>query len=802
MHSFEYILVMLGAVLLSNLISQRFPRISTPLIQIGLGIAIALMPFLHFDMSLDPELFLVLFIAPLLFEDAKKANKPMLWRLKRPILLLALGLVFTTCLAVGGFVNWLVPAIPLAAAIALAAALAPTDAVAVSSLKESITITEDQEGLLQGEALFNDASSIVSFQFALAALAVGPFAAAAGEPGLVFFGDVAITFAVMFLGGVATGIVLMLLRYALVRFLRARGVDSITFHVLFEIVTPFIVFLIAEALHVSGIIAVVTAGIAHSFGGRSQTPTKAMQNIVSGSVWSVIGYALNGVVFLILGTQLPGLTMHLWQFSEVGHLRLIVAVVAILAAIMLLRLIWVFVMHRNSIIVTRKAHLPLSPQVTGVANAAEVTQVTGVANAAEVTQQATYSAFPMTFDSTPSMTQVDESITTIEEMAEARHTLRTQEREQSKLDVKAQRRAAIAAERSAPGYFKAHVHDALVLSLTGVKGAITLALLLTIPLTLSDGADFPQRSLLLFLASCIIMLSLLLANFVLPLIAPKVHEALQPEDEVRAIMDICRNVIHRLSEQMTPQNKQASESVIRQYNNRLITYKQNNNISDPDEDELRRRIIAWEREYTLELIDEDKVSLVVGTMYLYQLSRMLSHIEHHGERQWLLKGFFDQLRHRFLARRFRANKESALNASEPSKEQRQALRGEAAKMGRHSMAISLQELQRVNYRNVLRKLDTLMAEPGAPIRAINMVVSDFRRRLSRTETFGRPLTGISVHKNKEYEMHLADVESAALAFEREAIRSYQEHGRISRETAAKLFDNVAMMELDIEEHLE
>ncbi|MCL2757162.1 MAG: hypothetical protein FWD43_03680, partial [Coriobacteriia bacterium] len=74
--SFEYILVMLGAVLISNLISQRFPRISTPLIQIALGIVLALLPIFHFNLTLDPELFLLLFIAPLLFEDAKKADKP------------------------------------------------------------------------------------------------------------------------------------------------------------------------------------------------------------------------------------------------------------------------------------------------------------------------------------------------------------------------------------------------------------------------------------------------------------------------------------------------------------------------------------------------------------------------------------------------------------------------------------------------------------------------------------------------------------------------------------------------------
>ncbi len=262
MHAFEYILIMLGAVLASSFIGGRFPRVSTPLVQIATGIVLTLLP-ISFEMHLQPELFMVLFIAPLLFFDAKEVNKPALWRLKYPVLILALALVFCTVLILGFSINLFAPSIPLAAAFALAAALAPTDAVSVSSIKQNAKISSEQSKLLQGESLLNDASSIVSFNFAIAAAITGSFSVL----------EAGGTFLVQFLGGLALGVIVMLLRYALIRFVRARGMESISFHVLFEIITPFLVYLLAEVVGVSGIIAVVAAGITHSFEPRPVTPS-------------------------------------------------------------------------------------------------------------------------------------------------------------------------------------------------------------------------------------------------------------------------------------------------------------------------------------------------------------------------------------------------------------------------------------------------------------------------------------------------------------------------------------------------
>lgn len=135
MEIFEYILLMLAAVSLSNLVNRFIPSLSVPIIQIVLGMALTLLP-LHFELELNPELFLLLFIAPLLFNDGRHADKVALWKLKKPILLLALGLVFLTVGVLGYFLHWLLPVLPLAAAFALAAALAPTDAIAVGALEQ------------------------------------------------------------------------------------------------------------------------------------------------------------------------------------------------------------------------------------------------------------------------------------------------------------------------------------------------------------------------------------------------------------------------------------------------------------------------------------------------------------------------------------------------------------------------------------------------------------------------------------------------------------------------------------------
>lgn len=328
-------LLLIAAVLVSSVVDQIVPKVSLPLIQIGMGVIIALFASRAISIDLNPDLFLVLFIAPLLYDEAKNADKALLWRDKKPILSLAIGLVVVTALIIGFTVNAIVPSIPLAAAFALGAALGPTDAVAVSSLSKEIAIPERQKSILGGELLLNDASGIVSFQFALAAVITGSFS---------LMGATA-NFLVEFFGGLLFGVVLGFIGSSIVRWVRSIGVENTTFHVLFEVLIPFLVYLIADACHVSGIIAVVVAGLMNVVSPRAIGPSISRMNIVSSNVWHVLSFGLNGVVFVLLGTQLPHAMRYTWDDVSINNGILILYVLGLTFVLLAVRFVWALAME-------------------------------------------------------------------------------------------------------------------------------------------------------------------------------------------------------------------------------------------------------------------------------------------------------------------------------------------------------------------------------------------------------------------------------------------------------------------------
>ena len=413
MEMLEFVLLLLAAVLVSAVLDQMMPRVSLPLVQIAIGAIVILLVGTPVDVAIDPELFLVLFIAPLLFDESRHASKRGLWDNKGSIVSLAIGLVIVTVLVVGFVLNWIEPSIPLAAAFALGAALGPTDAVAVTALGKDIRLTGRQKSLLSGEALINDASGVVSFQFAIAAAVTGAFS-------LV---DAAQSFAISFFGGIAVGLIAGFLALLAMKAIRGYGYESITVHVVFEVFTPFIVFLAAEHFGTSGILAVVAAGLLITLLPQKPTPVAARLKIASNSVWETLVFVINGVVFVMLGMQLPKAIMPSWRSDEVSSLLLCGLVLLVTALVVGVRFIWVLVMER--------------------------------------------------------------------------------------CDSSAKRRTG-----------KQLVRDALVTTLSGPKGAVTLSIIMTIPFTLSTGEAFPQRDTLIFLASGVILCTLLLANFVVPVLAP------------------------------------------------------------------------------------------------------------------------------------------------------------------------------------------------------------------------------------------------------------------------------------------
>lgn len=336
METLLFALLMFAAVLVSAVVSQLVPKASAPLVQICLGLLIALVAGDHIELVFeDQQLFLTLFIAPLLYDEAKRIDKAALWRNILPVLSLAVGLVVAATVVVGFSVHALMPAIGLAAAFALGAALGPTDAVSVAALSSETEIDERSESILAGESLINDASGLVAFQFAIAVAAGGSFS----------LPDAIGSFLVAFLGGILIGLVLGWLGNFIVGKVRSWGLESTTFHVLFELSIPFIVYLVASLANVSGILAVVAAGLVDRISERTAEPAGSRINIVSTSVWQVLTFALNGVVFVLLGTQLPLAMRSTWEDVYISNASLIGCVLLITAILLACRFVWTLAME-------------------------------------------------------------------------------------------------------------------------------------------------------------------------------------------------------------------------------------------------------------------------------------------------------------------------------------------------------------------------------------------------------------------------------------------------------------------------
>lgn len=176
MELLEGFIIFIIAVVISSIIHNRFPKIPTAFIQIALGVAIFTLPIpIHFDF--DSEVFMMAVIAPLLFVEGTHVSRTKLLEYKKPIILMAMALVFTTVIGVGFFIHWIWPDLPMPAAFAIAAILCPTDAVAVSAITKGKILPKGSMSILEGESLLNDAAGIISFKIAVTALVTGAFSA-------------------------------------------------------------------------------------------------------------------------------------------------------------------------------------------------------------------------------------------------------------------------------------------------------------------------------------------------------------------------------------------------------------------------------------------------------------------------------------------------------------------------------------------------------------------------------------------------------------------------------------------------
>ncbi len=412
------VLILLLTVALSSVIARLVPfHIPLPLMQIAIGASLA-WPTLGLHIAFDPEVFMLLFIPPLLFADGWRIPKRDFFRQHFAIVMMALGLVLFTVFGIGLFVHWLIPGVPLAAAFALAAVLSPTDAVALSGIIGRDRIPHSLMNLLEGEALMNDASGLVALKFAVAAVLTGAFS----------LQTAAVSFFIIAIGGLAVGVAISWIAARTGLWLsRYSGEDPAT-QIVLLLLLPFIAYIVAEKMGVSGILAAVAAGIMQSLSVIAHEGS-LLTRIRGNSVWNMLEYVFNGMVFILLGLQMPHIIGHLPNLAEVGAVGGVGVAVGLIAAIgvalMALRFIWVgllakFLAHR-------------------AARRREISPIAG--------------------------------------------------------------RRGLA-----------------IITLAGVRGAVTLAGVLSIPLVLNDGTPFPARDLLIFLAAGVILFSIACAAVGLPLL--------------------------------------------------------------------------------------------------------------------------------------------------------------------------------------------------------------------------------------------------------------------------------------------
>lgn len=451
-------------VVLGNVLGYFLKKVPVSLIQIGLGLLVAV--FLDVEIKLDTEWFLLLFIAPLLYSDAWRFPKKELWELRGPIFGNAILLVFITTIVGGFLIYWMVPQLPLPVALAIAAILSPTDPVAVSAIASEAKLPPSIMHLVAGESLINDASGLVGFKFAVAATTAGTFSLwqATGE------------FFYVSIMGALVGALMGFLINGIGDWLSSHAINDVSLRVVIQLFTPFLVYIITEEINASGVIAVVVAAIILNIHTKHDVDYTGELHVIGINTWNVFGYLLNGYIFVILGIEFP-LATHIGQVISLPMAILYSVITWFI--IFGIRVIWTYVSQWVRL--------------------------------------------------------------------------------------------------------KNHKHEtaswrvAITSGLTGVRGAVTMAGVLSVPLVTDSGEPFPQRALMLFIAAITIILSLVAAIVLLPIVGgtkktqvpPGTKKAkakvAQHMSEPRARVYVLQSAVREIEARRRESNQIVIYEIIRRY---------------------------------------------------------------------------------------------------------------------------------------------------------------------------------------------------------------------------------------------
>ncbi len=404
LESFIVYIFLILAILLLVMLAQKL-KIAYPIVLVLGGLLLSVIPGIPL-ISINPELIFVIFLPPLLYEAAWATSWKELWRWRRVVSSFAFLIVIVTSFVVAIVSSAVLPGFTLALGFLLGGIVSPPDAVSATSVLKYVKVPQRVTSIVEGESLLNDASSLIVFRFALIAVDTGHF----------IFSDAAMSFVIVIAMGIVVGIGIALIYYAIHRWLPT----TVNIDIVLTLTAPYMMYVTAESFHFSGVLAVVSGGLFLSM--RSHRFLSYRSRLRGSNVWSTLGFVLNGLVFMLIGLELPTIV------NELGSTSIVAAIgYGVLISVVL--------------IVTRL----LSTMFASV-----------------------FTVF------------ISRYITTAD---------------------------------NRPGW-----RGPFILGWAGMRGVVSLAAALSIPIHLTDGSAFPQRNLILFITFTVILLTLVIQGLTLPLV--------------------------------------------------------------------------------------------------------------------------------------------------------------------------------------------------------------------------------------------------------------------------------------------
>jgi CPA1 family monovalent cation:H+ antiporter len=408
---FPFYLSLIVAIVLLIMLANKI-KVAYPVLLVIAGLLISFIPNIPM-IRIDPELIFIIFLPPLLYEAAWAISWKELWKWRRIIGSFAFVVVFLTATTVAFVANHFIPGFSLALGFLLGGIVSPPDAVSASAILKFVKVPKRMESILEGESLLNDASSLIIFRFAMIAVATGQF----------IWQEAIFSFSWMVVGGIGVGV---LIGWLFMKGQKILPTDA-NMDTILTIVAPYVMYIAAEEVHSSGVLAVVSGGLLLSNNRHNFLSTSSRLRGIN--VWESLAFVLNGLVFILIGLDLPEITSGLEGVSisaAIGYGLLVTGVLVIVRIISAYGAVIITLVARN--------YIPV-------------------------------------------------------------------------------------ADKRSPG-FKAPV----LLGWTGMRGVVSLAAALSIPVKLYEGGpDFPQRNLILFITFIVILTTLVVQGLTLPYLIRKMH---------------------------------------------------------------------------------------------------------------------------------------------------------------------------------------------------------------------------------------------------------------------------------------